>query len=262
MIAPSDTESEEYGFLLDLTFIREWVGDRQIQRMKEAGFVIKNKDFEGTIGVLANKINDRKLASYQIPAKQLGNAARKFPNKLVFPLLKKGHETIGLDGQYFFDANHPTQMHDGSTLLHSNKIDGDGEAWYLVDTTQEVKPIVYQDREAFKFAQQTDATDESVFMRKEFLFGVEGRCNVGYGMWQTVLRSTEPLTAESVAKAQAQMMAYKAGNGDPIGIMPNVLLVPSALAMAGRKVCEASVLDNSTNVMKGALKLTVSLWLG
>lgn len=179
--APSETEQEEYGFLRNMSNIREWIGDRYLQSLVEASYIIKNKHFEGTIAVPADKIADRKLGNFNIPTKQLGQNARVFPNRLVFPLLAAGFTNRGFDGQYFFDANHPVMRPDGGTDLVSNNQGGAGPAWFLLDTTKIIKPVVYQNRQPFNFASLTDMSkSDHVFMRNEYLFGVDGRCNVGW----------------------------------------------------------------------------------
>lgn len=63
-------------------------------------------------------------------------------------------------------------------------------AWFLLDTTRPVKPFVYQEREKPTFVSQTDPQSDTVFMRKTFLFGAEGRANGGYGFWQMAYGST------------------------------------------------------------------------
>lgn len=65
-----------------------------------------------------------------------------------------------------------------------------GTAWYLLDTTKALKPLIFQSRKAPEFVALTDNKDANVFMRKEFLYGVDMRCNVGYGFWQMAYGST------------------------------------------------------------------------
>lgn len=262
MEVPSDTEEEEYGWMKNMSTIREWIGDRHLQRLVEASYKIKNKHFEGTISVPADKIVDRKLAGFSIPTKQLGQNARVFPNRLVFPLLSAGFSNVGFDGQYFFDTDHPVHRPDGSTDLISNLQTGSGPAWYLLDNTKVIKPLVYQNRQPFWFQSLTDMSkSDHVFMRNEFLFGVDGRCNVGYGLWQTAFASKAPLSLANVAAARATMMAYKGENGEPIGIVPNLLVVPPALEMDARKVTDALVVGMDTNVMRGIMKTMATSWL-
>lgn len=261
MESPSETSEEEYGWLRNMSFIREWIGDRQLQNLAEASYKIVNKHFEGTIAVPVDKIADRKLGGYSVAAKQLGQNARVFPNRLVFPLLAGGFVTRGFDGQYFFDANHPVANTDGTTSLVSNNGGGAGAAWYVLDTTKVIKPIVYQQRAPFKPSELTSSDSDHVFKRNELLFGVDGRCNVGFGLWQTAYASKQTLDANALWAARSAMMSYKGENGEPLGITPNLLLVPPTLEQNARKALEAVVLNNETNVMKGLMKVVVCPWM-
>lgn len=60
----------------------------------------------------------------------------------------------------------------------------DANNWYLFDSTQVVKPFIMQFREDPKIVSQTNLTDESVFRRNEFLWGVDYRGEAGYGLPQ------------------------------------------------------------------------------
>ena len=262
MEVPSDTEAEEYGFLKNQSNIREWIGDRVLQSLTEASYTIKNRSFEGTIAIPATKIADRKLGGFNVPTKQLGQNVRTFPNKLVFPMLTKGFTQRGLDGQYFFDENHPVGSPSGEVTTVSNMQDGEGDVWFLLDTTKVVKPIVFQNRQAFNFANLTDMSkSDHAFMRNEYLFGVDGRCNVGYGLWQTAFASKAPLTKDNVMKARAAMMAYKGENGEPLGIVPNMLVVGPTLEAAARIVTDANVVGGDTNIVRGIMKTVATPWL-
>lgn len=262
MEVPSDTEQEEYAFMNNLGVIREWVGDRVLQSMSEASYVIKNRSFEGTFAVPATKIADRKLGMFNIPTKQLGQNVRTFPNKLVFQLLVNGFTTRGLDGQYFFDANHPVGNAAGGIDLVSNMATGAGPAWFLLDTTKVVQPIVYQNRQSFNFISLTEMSkSDHVFMRNEFLFGVDGRCNVGYGLWQTAFGSKQTLNSANVQAARANMMGLKGANGEPLGIVPNLLVVAPGQEMDARKITDAIVVGTDTNVMKGVLETMATPWI-
>lgn len=260
LLINSDTSEEEYGWMKNLSSIREWLGDRQVQNLAEASFKISNKHFEGTIGVPVDKIADRKLGGYSIAAQQLGQNARVFPNRLVFKLLSDGFAATGPDGQYFFDTDHPVELKTG-TVSVSNTGGGAGTPWYLLDTTKVVKPIIFQERSPFKPQELTSGDSDHVFKRNELLFGVDGRCNVGYGLWQTAYASKQTLDSAALWAARAAMMAFKGDNGEPLGIMPNLLLVPPALEQAARQALEAVIISNTTNVMKGLMKVEVCPWL-
>jgi phage major head subunit gpT-like protein len=55
--------------------------------------------------------------------------------------------------------------------------------WYAFDTTQPIKPFIFQLRKAVQLVSKTAVTDDNVFWQKEFVWGVDGRAGVGYGPW-------------------------------------------------------------------------------
>ena len=63
-------------------------------------------------------------------------------------------------------------------------------AWFLLDTTKAIKPIIFQEREKPTFVSLTDDANSNVFINRTFLYGVETRCNTGYGFWQMAYGST------------------------------------------------------------------------
>ena len=127
--------------------------------------------------------------------------------------------------------------------------------------TKVVKPIIFQQRTPFKPQELTSGDSDHVFKRNELLFGVDGRCNVGYGLWQTAYASKAALTMDNVMTARAAMMAYKGENGEPLGIVPNLLVVGPSLEKAARDVTDAAVLGTNTNTMRGVMKTIVTTWL-
>ena len=105
-VTPSTTDSETYAWLGDIPGMREWIGDREIQNLTEAGYVIKNKDFEVTVSVPINAIADDKIALYAPSIQMLGQSAALHPDELVFDLLASGFTKLCSDGQPFFSDSH------------------------------------------------------------------------------------------------------------------------------------------------------------
>ncbi len=89
----STAGEEKYGWLGELPGMREWIGDRVVQALAEHDYAIKNRDFELTVGVDRNHIEDDTLGTYSIRFKVLGRAAARHPNELVFGALKNGFAT-------------------------------------------------------------------------------------------------------------------------------------------------------------------------
>ena len=88
MLVPSTTAMNEYPRLDDMPGIREWVGDRHIHRLGGQTYIIRNREFEKTIGIPRKMIEDDQLGIYSNVASQHGRDAAQFPDLLVFPLLK------------------------------------------------------------------------------------------------------------------------------------------------------------------------------
>lgn len=54
--------------------------------------------------------------------------------------------------------------------------------WYLLDLTDELRGLVIQNRREAEFVSMTAANDDSVFYRKEYVYGVDARAGAGYGL--------------------------------------------------------------------------------
>jgi phage major head subunit gpT-like protein len=106
MEVPSSTKSQTYGWLGKLPRVREWIGSRVIQNLSAKGYTIENKDWELTIGVDRNDIEDDNLGVYNPLFKELGNEMAIHPDEVVFGLLSDGFSTECYDGQYFYDSDH------------------------------------------------------------------------------------------------------------------------------------------------------------
>lgn len=260
--APSSTRSNEYGWMGSLPRIREWLGDRVVQNLDTHDYTIRNKSYELTIGVKRPDIEDDNIGIYTPLFTEMGRAAAVFPDELVFALLKAGFTTLCYDGQNFFDTDHPVLNEAGVATSVSNSGGGSGTGWYLLDTSRPIKPLIFQDRKAFDFVRMDAPTDEVVFTRDEYRYGVDGRCNVGFGLWQLAYGSKQTLDATAYGNARAAMMAMKGDYGRPLGVMPNLLVVPPSLEGAAREILQNErTTSGATNTWRGTADLMVVPWL-
>ena len=106
-VTPSTTDSETYAWLGDIPGMREWIGDREIQNLTASDYTIKNKDFELTVGVDRNAIEDDKIGLYNPSIQMLGESAALHPDELVYGLLANGFTEKCYDGKAFFATDHP-----------------------------------------------------------------------------------------------------------------------------------------------------------
>ena len=78
-----------------------------------------------------------------------------------------------------------------------SELAGDPNAWYLLATNEPLKPLILQMRRRPKFAALTKDTDPNVFFKRQYLYGVDGRWNAGFGFWQMAYGSTGAGTEDS-----------------------------------------------------------------
>ena len=105
-VTPSTTDAETYAWLGDIPGMREWIGEREIQNLTGSDYTIKNKDFELTVGVDRNAVEDDKIGLYNPSIQMLGQSAALHPDELVFELLADGFTKLCYDGKPFFSAEH------------------------------------------------------------------------------------------------------------------------------------------------------------
>ncbi len=244
MVVPSSTTSETYGWLGQFPKMREWVGDRIVHNLAAHTFSITNLKFENTVSVGRTQIEDDRYGVFAPIMAEMGKAAAEHPDELIFSLLAQGFGTPCYDGQYFFDGDHPVKNAAGATVSASNFQSGSGAPWYLLDCSRAIKPLVYQERLPYKLTPLTDDGDDNVFWKDEYVYGVRARSNAGFGLWQLAFASKAQLTADNYEAARAAMMNLRGDEGRPLGVKPNILVVPPSLEGAAMRL-----LNNGTRIV-------------
>lgn len=261
LVQPSGTGEEQYGWMKQLPGMREWVGPRMVNNISLAGYTIVNKLYESTIGVKRTAIEDDTYAVISPVLSEMGKAAAEHPDQLVFAALRDGFTVNCFDGQFFFDTDHPVEVN-GTVVPVSNVQTGGGTPWFLLDTSRMIKPLIYQERMPYELQQMTDNSDSNVFRNDEFLYGVRGRGNAGYGLWQLAFGSRETLNATNYALARKAMQEFIGEGGRPLGVIPDTLVIPPSLESAGRQILNSEYgTGGVTNEWKGTAKLIVTPWV-
>ena len=267
---PSTTAAEEYAWLGQMPSLREWLGDRHIHGIKNHGYTVKNKSFEMTVAVPRNAIEDDQYGSFTPLMQEMGASAAAQPDQLIFGLLAAGREQLCYDGNPFFSTEHKVVNAKGKEAKVANVADdanSDAPSWFLMDTRRVIQPLILQNRKEPNFVSLINETDETVFMRAEYIYGVDCRRAAGYGFWQLAYASNKELTAENVKAAATAMGTLTGDHGRPLGIKPDLLVVPKALEFQARDLLTAQLVPNAagtatqSNTMAGYCDFLVADWM-
>jgi phage major head subunit gpT-like protein len=221
----SASAANVYPFMGELASMREWLGPRITREMSTFQYAIPNRKFELTMQVKRDELLDDlngAIAMYSDRAGIFADSVARHPDELVMIQgLEAGHLNLSYDGQNFFDTDHPV-----GTGVASNDMGGSGPAWYLLDTSKPLMPLIYQEREAPAFQAMTDLSNPHVFMTHEYLFGAHCRDAVGYALWQLAIKSKQPLTRENFILARNRMQSFENDEGHNMRANPTLIVVP------------------------------------
>jgi phage major head subunit gpT-like protein len=259
----STTRENEYGWLGKFPRFREWVGDRVINSLAKHGYTLKNRSFELTVEVDRDDFDDDNLGIYGPMFRDLGMASATFPDDLIWPLLKNGFSQTCYDGQYFFDTDHPVLDENGEPISVANTDGGSGTPWYLLDVSRPLKPFIFQDRKRpNRLIRMDKEDDQNVFMQKQFIYGLDGRAQSGYGFWQMAWGSKQTLNAATYENARVGLGELKADFGKPLAINPRLLVVPPSLEGAANEIVQSKLINGGeTNKWAGTAEVLVVPWL-
>lgn len=249
--------AEDYDWLLDNFGLREWADEKHVKVMKGKGLTITNKPYEDTFALQTRILKTAGGAARYAPrTRMLARGANRFIDQLTFATLRAGFTTNGVDGVPFFSASHPIL---GST--YSNYGGGAGNAWYMFDTTI-IKPVIFQ------WLQRPTPveSDKDEFDKGVIYFGVEADAGAGLSLWQAAFASKDTLNDTNFNAAIEAMMgvpvdgdAPGVGDKNPLGVMPNLLVVGRSNRAAAQAILEAQLKANgASNTNYRAVQLMIS----
>lgn len=265
-IITSNTKSNSYAWLGNFPQMREWIGDRVINDMKESSYTIENKKYEATLGVDRTDIEDDNLGQYRVLAQTQGQETVDFFWRQIAKLIVGGFTSLCYDGQNFFDTDHPVYEKPdgtGTNKATSNVLGtGSGAPWFLLDLNRPLKPFIMQERMKPEYDEIKDVQNDTVFMKDKYLYGIRYRGNWGYGLWQQAVASKEELTAANFEKAYGMMEGFKRDGGDPLGLKPTHLIVDvSNRAAAETILLKQNLAGGESNTNYNRVRLVVCRWL-
>jgi phage major head subunit gpT-like protein len=183
MLVPSGSGQNDYAWLSLFPKMKKWIGDKAIKALEAFKYTIVNDDWEATVEVDRNNIEDDTLGIYAPQAQMAGYSAKQLPDEIVADLKNNAFANKCYDGQYFYDTDHPV-----------------GEA-------------------------KTSNSNKGTAV----LSG-----------------ATQALAVASYGAARTAIMSFTDDEGRPLGLIPNVLEVPPALEIQGKRLVEMEKLADDT----------------
>ena len=107
MLVPSSSGQNDYTWLSKFPKMIKWIGDKAIKQLEAFKYTVVNNDWEATVEVDRNDIEDDNLGIYGPQAQMAGFSARQLPDEIVSDLKNNGFANLCYDGQYFYDTDHP-----------------------------------------------------------------------------------------------------------------------------------------------------------
>lgn len=253
----STTTTENYSWLGLAPQFRELIGERHVKNMQQYNYSLVNKTYELTVGIPRTAVEDDQYGVYLPLFEEIGYEASLHKERLVMAALMDGFSVTGYDGVSFFNASHPV----GASTA-SNSGGGSGSAWFLLDASRALKPLILQVRLDNELISKIDARDDNVIWQEEYIYAARNRMVAGYGFWQYAYGSKSTLSSTNFDSAMEAMMGFQSDEGTPLGVRPNVLVCGPSLRSEALSILEAQYLaSGASNINYKAVDLIVSPFL-
>lgn len=199
MTVASTGSGVDYAWLSRFPKMRQWVGDKHIKQLKLGNYYVKNLDWETTIAVDRNDIEDDQLGIYNAQAQMAGQSAGELYGDIITDLKNNAFTGLGMDGVTYYSDSHVLTNADGVSATYDNKLTAALSAASLAAVT------------------------------------------ASYGA------------------ARIAVMGFKDEEGQPLGLIPDLLEVPPALEAVALIIANADKLaDDSPNPYRGTCRVKVN----
>lgn len=121
---PSNTRDQRYPFVQALTgFMRQWLGERQIQNVVVDGFTVTNKKWENTLAIERTDVEDDQYGVYvNMLVPNLARHAKMLSDVEIADVINSNPNCF--DGQAMFSASHPIDPSGAVAGVQSNSLSG------------------------------------------------------------------------------------------------------------------------------------------
>lgn len=107
MEVQSDSAGEDYAWLSRFPKFKKWLGSKSVKNIAAKKYYVANEDWETTISVKRNDIEDDRLGLYRTQSQQAGESAAELHDIIVDGLKNGAFTQLCYDGQFYYDTDHP-----------------------------------------------------------------------------------------------------------------------------------------------------------
>ena len=107
MLVPSGSSQNDYAWLSRFPRMRKWLGHKVIKSLAAFKYTIVNDDWETTVEVDRNDIEDDQIGIYAPMAQEAGFSSKQLPDEIDADLKNGAFAGTCYDGQYFYDTDPP-----------------------------------------------------------------------------------------------------------------------------------------------------------
>ena len=106
MLVPSGSKENDYAWLSRFPKMRKWLGSKVLKSLSAFKYTIVNDDYEATVEVDRNDIEDDSIGIYAPQAMEAGYSSKQLPDEIDADLKNNSFTNECYDGQYFYDTDH------------------------------------------------------------------------------------------------------------------------------------------------------------
>lgn len=106
MEVPSNGKSNAYAWIEKFPKMRKWYGDKVVKQLSAHAYSVVNDDFEATVEIDRNDIEDDNIGIYKPQAQMAGESSKQWADDLVYTALTNGFSEKCYDENTFYATNH------------------------------------------------------------------------------------------------------------------------------------------------------------
>ena len=102
---PANSQYLDLSWIGEVPAMKQWIDMKTLEGLRRFRYAIENLDWEATIEVDRNAIDDDQMGIYRPRIQGLGQEGKRHPDEMLSVLLDNGHTGLAFDGAAFFGTS-------------------------------------------------------------------------------------------------------------------------------------------------------------